>query len=154
MHSEIEAGDSALQILWLGKLSSLTSRFKVCRPGGPASVPRICFLCVTVFVVGGAVSPRLGVGEMLQLGADIARHGTKAGALPCMACHGVTLEGNAAIGAPRLAGLFVATTYAVLDKIAEGHLGKNYVMRDVAKALTKRQKFTIATYLASLSPKH
>ena len=108
---------------------------------------------VAAFVLGVTGSPRLDAGQMLQLGADIVRHGTKAGALRCMACHGATLEGNAAIGAPRLAGLPVTTTYAALGRIAAGHLGKNYVMRDVAKALTNRQKFATATYLASLAPK-
>ncbi len=153
MRSKIEARDSLLRMLRFGKLSSLTKCLRLYRTREPASSLRICFIFVALFVLGVAGSPRLDAGQIPQLGADIVRHGTKAGALPCMACHGATLEGNAAIGAPRLAGLPNATTYAALDRIAAGHLGKNYVMRDVAKALTKRQKSAIATYLASLAPK-
>ncbi len=154
MRSKIAAGDSLLRMLWFWKQLSLTKCFNAYRPGEPPSSPRICFLFVAAFALVAAVSPRLGADQMLQLGAGIVSHGTKAGALPCMACHGAMLEGNAAIGAPRLAGLPVATTYAALDRIAAGRLGKNYVMRDVAKALTERQKTAIATYLASLAPKH
>jgi len=43
-------------------------------------------------------------------GAAIISHGTSTGVLPCMACHGPDLMGNASIGAPRIAGLPAATT--------------------------------------------
>lgn len=67
-----------LRMLRFGKLSSLTKCFKLYRTREPASSLRICFF-VVAFVLGVTGSPRLDAGQMLQLGADIVRHGTKAG---------------------------------------------------------------------------
>ncbi|KDM68196.1 MULTISPECIES: c-type cytochrome [Acidiphilium] len=83
-------------------------------------------------------------------GKDIVAHGTANGVLPCMVCHGTDLAGNPAIGAPRLAGLPQATTLAALAAIAAGKQGKNYVMRNIAHALTGADRADIAAYLASL----
>ncbi|UNC15747.1 c-type cytochrome [Acidiphilium multivorum] len=83
-------------------------------------------------------------------GKDIVAHGTAGGVLPCMVCHGTDLAGNPAIGAPRLAGLPQATTLAALAAIAAGKQGKNYVMRNIAHALTGADRADIAAYLASL----
>ena len=85
-------------------------------------------------------------------GARIVVHGTATGALPCMACHGAGLRGNAAIGAPALAGLPVATTLAALDAIATGRVGHNYVMKNNAVALRPAERRAVADYLATLKP--
>ena len=85
-----------------------------------------------------------------ERGKTIVAHGTANGVLPCMVCHGTDLAGNPAIGAPRLAGLKPATTLAALSAIASGQQGKNYVMRNVAHALTGADRADIAAYLATL----
>lgn len=85
-----------------------------------------------------------------ELGKNIVVHGTAGGVLPCMVCHGTDLAGNPAIGAPRLAGLKPATTLAALSAIAAGRQGKNYVMRNIAHALTGADRADIAAYLATL----
>nr|WP_201728893.1 c-type cytochrome [Acidocella sp. C78] len=85
-----------------------------------------------------------------ELGKNIVVHGTAGGVLPCMVCHGTDLAGNPAIGAPRLAGLKPATTLAALSAIAAGRQGKNYVMRNIAHALTGADRAAIAAYLATL----
>lgn len=108
-----------LRMLRFGKLSSLTKCFKLYRTREPASSLRICFFC------GGICSGgyRFTSPGRRPDAATWRRHRQawyKSGALPCMACHGATLEGNAAIGAPRLAGLPVTTTYAALDRITVG----------------------------------
>jgi cytochrome c553 len=88
--------------------------------------------------------------SQIQLGATIMAHGTASGALPCMACHGGHLQGNPAIGAPRLAGLDPAVTLAALKAIASGKMGKNYVMANIARDLSPTQRQAVAAYLASL----
>ena len=88
----------------------------------------------------------------IERGAAIAAHGTSSGALPCMACHGAQLHGNPAIGAPALAGLDPAVTRSALRAIAEGKRGKNYVMKKIARSLTRSQRRAVSAYLASLPP--
>lgn len=101
---------------------------------------RLVFL-VPVTILLAAAAP---------FGKRIAVHGNGRGALPCMACHGTRFEGNASIGAPRLAGLPDATTLSTLDAIASGTMGKNYVMRNVARSLTPAERKAVAGYLAGL----
>lgn len=83
-------------------------------------------------------------------GATIVAQGTANGVLPCMACHGPDLAGNPSIGAPRIAGLPVATTLAAFHAIAAGRMGDNYVMKNVAHALTAPERAAVAAYLATL----
>jgi len=83
-------------------------------------------------------------------GAAIVSHGTATGVLPCMACHGPDLAGNASIGAPRIAGLPLATTLSALHAIAAGRMGSNYVMKNIAHALTASERTDVAAYLAGL----
>lgn len=85
-------------------------------------------------------------------GAAIVAHGTPDGVLPCMACHGPDLMGNAAIGAPRIAGLPETATLAAFRAIAAGKTGSNFVMRRIAGALTPEQRQEVAAYLATLKP--
>lgn len=91
-----------------------------------------------------------GTPPSAREGATIVAHGTASGALPCMACHGGHLQGNPAIGAPRLAGLDPAVTLAALKAIAAGKMGKNYVMTNIARSLSPTQRRAVAAYLASL----
>lgn len=83
-------------------------------------------------------------------GRQIVTHGTASGALPCAVCHGTDLAGNAAIGAPPIAGLQAPIVLKALDAIAAGRQGTNYVMRNIAHALDPRQRADIAAYLAGL----
>jgi cytochrome c553 len=88
--------------------------------------------------------------SLIQQGATIVAHGTASGALPCMACHGDHLQGNPAIGAPRIAGLDPSVTLPTLKAIAAGKMGKNYVMTNIARDLSPTQRQAIAAYLVSL----
>ncbi|MDD2876248.1 MAG: c-type cytochrome [Acidiphilium sp.] len=94
----------------------------------------------------GAATP---LGDAAR-GAAIVAHGTASGALPCMACHGPDLTGNASIGAPRIAGLKTATTLGAFQAIADGRMGQNYVMKNIAHALTSSERDAVADYLAGL----
>ncbi|MGC9270625.1 c-type cytochrome [Acidiphilium sp.] len=95
----------------------------------------------------GAAGPAPDVSR----GAAIVAHGTGNGVLPCMACHGPDLMGNASIGAPRIAGLPVATTRAAFRAIAAGRMGRNYVMKNIAHALSPPERAAVAAYLAGLA---
>jgi cytochrome c553 len=86
----------------------------------------------------------------MAAGARIVAHGTPNGVVPCRACHGPHLQGNAAIGAPALAGFPEATTLRALAAIAAGREGNNFVMRNTARLLTLPEREAIATYLAGL----
>ena len=83
-------------------------------------------------------------------GKSIALHGTKHGALPCQACHGIHFEGNRSIGAPALAGLPMVKIYRSLAAIAGGKMGHNFVMRNIALALTPEERRAVAEYFAGL----
>lgn len=99
-----------------------------------------------LLVAAGVVLGAAGSGE----GAAIVAHGTGAGVLPCAACHGADLRGNAAIGAPGIAGLPESVVLSAFDAIAAGRMGKNYVMRHVAQALTPEERRAVAVYLSGL----
>lgn len=67
-----------------------------------------------------------------------------------MACHGSSLQGNASIGAPTLAGLPESVTLPALAAIADGKLGNNVVMHNIARSLTDQERSAVALYLAGL----
>jgi cytochrome c553 len=115
------------------------------RPSLNASRP--IALIAASLLLGAAAPP-----PDAQQGEAIVTRGSGAGVLPCMACHGQTLAGNAAIGAPPLAGLKQATTLSALAAIASGAMGHNYVMKNIAHALTAPQRQAVADYLAGLEP--
>jgi cytochrome c553 len=85
-----------------------------------------------------------------NLGASIVQHGAPGGVIPCRVCHGMQLQGQPAMDAPPLAGLPESTTLGALAAIAAGKQGKNFAMRDVARALTPAQSKAVAAYLAGL----
>jgi cytochrome c553 len=88
-------------------------------------------------------------------GAEIVRHSATLGFMPCLACHGARLQGNASTGAPALAGLPARVTRAALAAIAAGRRGNNLAMQDVARALTAPERRAVALYLAGLKrPEH
>lgn len=97
-------------------------------------------------LVLGAAAP----GGDLSQGAAILRHGTASEAVPCMACHGERLQGNASIGAPALAGLPERQTLAALAAIAAGKKGHNFIMRNIAHSMTQAERKAVAAYLATL----
>lgn len=105
-------------------------------------------LLVAAGLALGAAAPAGNAGQ----GAKIVADGTDTGVLPCATCHGADLRGNAAIGAPAIAGLPATATLAAFDAIAAGRTGNNYVMRNIARALTASQRAAIAAYLAGLRP--
>jgi cytochrome c553 len=100
-------------------------------------------LAVAVWPTGGwaAASPR---------GEAIAQHGA-AGAPPCTACHGSHGEGNAALQAPRLAGVGDAYLAEQLAAFAAG-TRVNSVMSPVAKLLTVPEQMAVARYFSRLPP--
>jgi cytochrome c553 len=81
-------------------------------------------------------------------GQQIALHGNDNGALPCAACHGVQGQGNAAIGAPRLAGLPAAQIETYLKQFASG--AGNATMQNIAQALSPAETAAVASYFAGL----
>lgn len=81
-------------------------------------------------------------------GAAIAGQGLPAAGVPaCATCHGASGEGNAAIGAPRLAGLPAAYLVEQLNAFAEGSRA-NPLMQPVAKGLDDAQRRAVATYFS------
>jgi len=80
-------------------------------------------------------------------GQQIALHGNANGALPCAACHGIQGQGNASIGAPKLAGLPAATIEGYLKQFAAGN-GGNAVMQNIAQSLSPAETTAVATYFA------
>jgi cytochrome c553 len=76
-------------------------------------------------------------------------HGNDNGAMPCAACHGVNAQGNASIGAPKLAGLPAEMVKSNLALFANGQ-GGNTTMQYIAQALSPAETDAVAGYLASL----
>ncbi len=83
-------------------------------------------------------------------GQQIVLHGNDNGALPCAACHGADGAGNAAIGAPALAGLQAGVIENTLGQYARGN-GGTPVMQSIARALSPAETQAVATYLAGLA---
>ena len=82
-------------------------------------------------------------------GKGIFLHGNDTGAMPCAACHGSQAQGNAATGAPRLAGLPEAAIVADLKSFAAGE-GGTATMQFIAQALSPQEMAAVARYIASL----
>jgi cytochrome c553 len=82
-------------------------------------------------------------------GKDIALHGNQNGALPCAACHGANGAGNAAIGAPALAGLPASVIQSALTQYAAGH-GGNAMMQSIAAGLSPAEMAAVAGYFSGL----
>jgi cytochrome c553 len=82
-------------------------------------------------------------------GRQIALHGNANGALPCAACHGLQGQGNAAIGAPKLAGLPAAVIEGYLKQFAAGN-GGNAVMQNIAQSLSPAETSAVAAYFAGV----
>jgi thiosulfate dehydrogenase len=82
-------------------------------------------------------------------GAAIAVHGTAGGVPPCIACHGVRGEGNAANGFPRLAGLPASYLRAQMSAFADGQR-ENPVMAPIAKLLNADETQAVSLYFAGL----
>jgi cytochrome c553 len=84
------------------------------------------------------------VGGAGPSGAEIAEHGVCGRVIPCAACHGLDFRGEAAIGAPSIAGESQDMILAQLSSIAAGEFGNNFAMRDVARALTPDERRSVA----------
>jgi cytochrome c553 len=82
-------------------------------------------------------------------GQQIVLHGNDNGALPCAACHGANGAGNAATGAPALAGLPEAEIETALDNMAKGQ-GGTALMQSIARALRPDERQAVAAYFAGL----
>jgi len=82
-------------------------------------------------------------------GRQIALHGNANGALPCAACHGVNGQGNASIGAPRLAGLPAGVIVGALENFSKG-AGSNAMMQNIASALSPAEMQAVGTYFSKM----
>jgi cytochrome c553 len=82
-------------------------------------------------------------------GKSIVLHGNDNGAMPCAACHGVNGEGNASIGAPKLAGLPAGMIESALKQFAGGE-GGNATMQYIAQSLSPAETAAVAAYFSSL----
>lgn len=111
---------------------------------------RLALVAAAVLLAMAASASAATRGES---GAEIVHHGTRAGVIPCMACHGQRLEGKPAIGAPALAGLPESRTLAALKAIAAGKPGDNFLMRRDALLLGPAQRQKVAAFLAHLAAK-
>ena len=106
---------------------------------------------LAAFLVGGAVMLCAAAPpDDAAAGKAIVDHGTDAGVVPCMACHGANLQGNASIGAPVLAHRPRDSILIALAAIADGKLGNNVVMQQDARLLTPLQRLQVANYLSHL----
>ncbi len=83
-------------------------------------------------------------------GQALALHGAGAGP-PCSVCHGAQGQGNAAIGAPALAGEGVAYLHEQLANFAAGRR-RNPIMQPIAAGLSPAQRESVAAYYARLPP--
>jgi len=101
------------------------------------------FAGMTIFLLSGIAFAQSGGG------ADIFAHGNENGAMPCAACHGVRAQGNASIGAPKLAGLPAASVKDDLARFAKGE-GGNATMQYIAQALSPAETDALAQYISSL----
>jgi len=108
-------------------------------------------LALVLALVAPGVFVRVAMAQT-QGGPDgraIALHGNASGALPCAACHGVDGRGNAAIGAPRLAGLPAGVIVSALRDFSKGQ-GGNAMMQNIAGALSPAEMQAVAGYFSKL----
>ncbi|MDE2240705.1 MAG: c-type cytochrome [Rhodospirillales bacterium] len=82
-------------------------------------------------------------------GKQIVLHGNDNGAMPCAACHGINGQGNAAIGAPALAGMPAPSIVSTLNTLA-ARPSATAPMPSIAAALTPRERRDVAAYFSSL----
>ena len=111
------------------------------------------WLLAIVGLAGGvmATEARGQTAATPDAGASIAQQGNDHGAASCTTCHGVRGEGNAAIGAPRLAGLGASYIVEQLDAFADKQRG-NAIMLPIAQALSVAERAGVADYFSSLPP--
>jgi cytochrome c553 len=83
--------------------------------------------------------------------AAIFLHGTPQGVPACATCHGPQGLGNAALGAPLLAGSPQAYLASQLADLAAGRRA-NALMAPIAKELSAAQQASLASYLSALPP--
>jgi thiosulfate dehydrogenase len=95
------------------------------------------------------------LGAALQVSAAYAagtrdtRESAPATAASCAACHGLSGEGNAALGSPRLQGLPAAYLLAQLNALADG-TRQSAVMAPLARSLSARERSQLSGYYAAL----
>jgi cytochrome c553 len=93
-----------------------------------------------------AASPRASASPAAAAPAA----GSAAATPPCEACHGAHGEGMAAAHVPRIAGQDAGYLQKQLDAYADG-TRDNPIMRNFAKALSKRQRTEFAARYAAMS---
>jgi cytochrome c553 len=101
------------------------------------------------FLAGAAAALVASAGAQTHRGQEIAEHGSKLGAPPCVACHGPKLKGDSSVGTPAIAGLPANFIVQRLDHYA-GPAGHNAMMREVASDLSPAERQQVAAYLSSL----
>lgn len=109
---------------------------------------KVLTTAVTLMVALAALGVQTAAGISLN-GQEIAHQGNGGGAPACTTCHGKQFQGDAALKAPALAGLQRAF---ILSRFAHfaGPEGYNAAMRQVAIALSQREREAVAAYLSSL----
>ena len=98
-----------------------------------------------------AATPASNTSLAVLDGAKIVSRGTPAGVPACAACHGDTLRGNPATGAPAISGLPADYIMSRLEHYA-GPTGHNATMKQVATKLTAGETRAVARYIAGLPP--
>jgi cytochrome c553 len=98
----------------------------------------------------GALNINVAIAaDDLDRGKIIATQGNGAGALACMACHGLDGKGNDAAGFPSIAGLNAKYLSKQLHDYASG-LRKNAIMQPFANALSEDDIQNVTAYYKSL----
>jgi cytochrome c553 len=110
---------------------------------------RSTFGAASLLAALAALSP-VAAAPPASSGATIVRHGApEQGLFACVNCHGANAEGNAALGAPRLAGVGSAYLLEQLDAFAQGRRD-NVEMAAIANSLSPAERNAVALYLAAL----
>jgi cytochrome c553 len=109
---------------------------------------RVLTTGLALVVALAALGVQTAAGMSLN-GQEIAHQGNGGGAPACTTCHGKQFQGDAALKTPALAGLQKAY---ILSRFAHfaGPDGHNAAMRQVATALSQREREAVAAYLSSL----
>ena len=141
--ADVRAEECKLSCVWEDDVAQDRERGR----RAPRNMKRTLSLLLAAMLLGAA-APSGGAST----GAEIVQHSAALGFVPCMACHGSSLQGNVSIGAPALAGLAESVTLPALAAIADGKLGNNVVMQNIARTLSDSERRGVALYLAGLKP--
>lgn len=107
---------------------------------------RISRYCIVLLLISPALWAATPADS--QRGLLIVQQGAGNGSAPCVSCHGLDGAGNAALVAPRLAGLDAAYLRKQLQDYQSGQRQSALMLPTVAK-LTEQQIADVAAYYSS-----